>query len=287
LIGRGRSARESRTPAAFEEDEVQLHYTVIGTGPPLIALHGFGATSYAWRYLAPALAERHRLYLVDLKGHGASPRPDDGHYSLDDNAALVQKIIQANDLRRVVLIGNSLGGGVALMVALRLAMDDSNRIAAIVLIDSTYIMKVPLIIKLLRTPVIGTIAISMLPARLSVRLALSYITMNRKWITPDVLDAYSANLLLPGGKAALIQTARQGELRNVDKLINKVRRLDVPTLIIWGREDPLIDLSVGKRLKADIHNSRLCVIDACGHLPHEEKPDIVLSAVNEFETTLI
>ena len=266
---------------------MQLHYTVIGTGPPLIALHGFGATSYAWRYLAPALAERHRLYLIDLKGHGASPRPDDGHYSLDDNAALVQKIIQANDLRRVVLIGNSLGGGVALMVALRLAMNDSNRIAAIVLIDSTYIMKVPLIIKLLRTPVIGTIAISMLPARLSVRLALSYITMNRKWITPVVLDAYSANLLFPGGKAALIQTARQGELRNVDKLINKVRRLDVPTLIIWGREDPLIDLSVGKRLKADIHNSRLCVIDACGHLPHEEKPDIVLSAVNEFETTLI
>jgi len=155
-----------------------------------------------------------------------------------------------------------------------------------VLIDSAYFMEIPLFVKLLRTPVIGFIAMSILPARLSIRLALSYFTVNRKCITPDVLDAYSANLLMPGGKAALIQTARQCEPHNIDDLKDKVRRLDVPTLVIWGREDPLIDLSVAKRLSADIRNSRLCVIDACGHLPQEEKPDIVLCATREFLLTL-
>ncbi len=143
-------------------------------------------------------------------------------------------------------------------------------------------MKVPLFIKLLRTPVFGTIAISVSPARLSTRLALSYVTVNRKLISRDVIEAYSTNLRVPGGKTALIQTARQLEPQNIEELIDKVRSMDVPTLVIWGREDRVIDLSVGKRLSADIRGSHFCVIDACGHLPQEEQPETVLFAIFRF-----
>ena len=83
-------------------------------------LHGYGGSAFSWRYWVPVLAESHEVWTVDLKGHGSAPAPADDRYTPHDHAELVYRLILQKDLRGVTLFGHSMGGGIALIVALRL-----------------------------------------------------------------------------------------------------------------------------------------------------------------------
>ena len=83
-------------------------------------LHGYGGSAFSWRYWVPVLAESHEVWTVDLKGHGSAPAPADDRYTPHDHAELVYRLIVQKDLRGVTLFGHSRGGGIALIVALRL-----------------------------------------------------------------------------------------------------------------------------------------------------------------------
>src|SRR5919108_4097602 len=91
---------------------LNLHFAALGKGRTLLFLHGFGANSYTWSKVSPTLSQNYRLILIDLKGHGASPKPNDRAYSLHDQAELVSAFITDNGLEDVTLIGHSLGGGI-------------------------------------------------------------------------------------------------------------------------------------------------------------------------------
>src|SRR5260370_36733058 len=106
----------------------------IGAGRRVVALHGFHATLASCRRLMPLLPDR-ALWLFDLKGHGASPCPADGKYTVRDQADLVLARILEEDLRELTLVGHSFGGGVALLVAIAL-VKEGNRLTRLVLVDS-------------------------------------------------------------------------------------------------------------------------------------------------------
>src|SRR5437870_1114727 len=99
------------------------------------ALHGFLATLESWRGLVPLVPDR-ELWLFDLKGHGASPCPADGKYTVQDQADLVLARILEEDMRELTLIGHSFGCGVALLVAIALVKEAKGRLTSLVLIDS-------------------------------------------------------------------------------------------------------------------------------------------------------
>ena len=91
-----------------------LHVEEYGDGPrQIMMLHGFGANSYTWRGWIGALAKNHRVWSVELKGHGSAPAPPDDLYSLYDHADLVHRLILQKDLRQLTLVGHSMGGGIA------------------------------------------------------------------------------------------------------------------------------------------------------------------------------
>src|SRR3970040_1651540 len=96
------------------EAPVKLFYQEEGKGPPLLLIHGFGASTYTWRYVAPELAQTHRVIAVDLKGFGQSDKPFDERYSVFDQAELLKQLIIDNKLRDLALVGHSYGGGVVL-----------------------------------------------------------------------------------------------------------------------------------------------------------------------------
>ena len=98
-----------------------MHVEHYGDGPrQIMLLHGFGANSSTWRSWIGGLAKEHRVWSVELKGHGSAPAPPDDLYSPLDHADLVRRLIVQKDLRRLTLIGHSMGGGIALLVAFEL-----------------------------------------------------------------------------------------------------------------------------------------------------------------------
>ncbi|MBA2704532.1 MAG: alpha/beta fold hydrolase, partial [Blastocatellia bacterium] len=107
-----------------------------GDGDPILCLHGLGANIFTWRYFIDPLSRHNKLILVDLKGSGKSAKPEDGHYSLHDHADAIYELILKNDWRRLTLIGNSYGGALALLLAVRLEESDPSRLSKLVLIDA-------------------------------------------------------------------------------------------------------------------------------------------------------
>jgi pimeloyl-ACP methyl ester carboxylesterase len=264
---------------------VSLYKEVYGAGDPILCLHGLGANMYSWRHFIVPFSRHNKLILVDFKGCGRSPKPFDTHYSTDDKVEDIYNLILEENLTNLTLVGNSLGGAIALLVAIRLAKQQPDRLAKLVLIDSAGDKgTLPAHLKLLRSP-LGTFIIYLAPSKLAALMTLRMCYYDRKRITKEHVNAYAAPLANRGGRHALLHTARQCIPANADELIGQIATINVPTFILWGREDKVIPLKVGQLLHQLIPNSTLEVIDHCGHIPQEEKPGETISRVLRFLAT--
>ena len=264
-------------------EPLELHYETYGHGNPVIFLHGLGGTIYTWRHLVGPLAPHYRLIFFDLKGAGESPKPYDDRYSVFDQAELIYRFILQNNLQHVTLVGHSFGGGVALLLALRLTQHDPSRLSRLILIDTiSYPQKLPGVIRMLTTPGLGWLVLHLVPDRTKVHNMMKSLYYDDSKISPEDVAAYAAPLSLPGAKYALQQTMRQIIPDHIDEIIDMYPKIQVPTLIIWGREDKIIPLENGVRLHQAIKNSRLVVVDHCGHDPPDEQPEKVIEITEKF-----
>ena len=225
----------------------------------------------------------YQLILIDLKGFGKSPKPNDNNYSIQDQADLVYRFILEHDLKDLILVGHSYGGGVALYTAIKLSEQHSTRLSSLVLIDSlAYKQRLPKFIKLLRTPVLGALGLNILPSKMNVKSILNLAYYDDSKITKNQIEAYSEPLSLPGGRRSLRRIAKQIIPSNIEEISSRYRTLNYPTLILWGREDKITPLQIGEQLHNDIPNSTFIVLEQCGHIPHEEKPDDARTVISEF-----
>jgi pimeloyl-ACP methyl ester carboxylesterase len=267
----------------FDYHGVKINYYEAGQGPPVILLHGFGACTYTWRFLAPALAQDHRVFALDLKGYGFSDKPEDGKYAVADQADMVAAFIKAQDLRDLTLIGHSMGGGVALMTYFKVRQADPARIKKLVLIDSAgYPQKMPWFIRFARIPLINIIGSWLVSPRFATYMVLRKCYYNKDKITDEQIDTYAYYGSLPGAREAVVQTAKQIVPEDIEAVTARYKTIRVPTLIIWGAEDKVVPLEVGKNFQRDIPDSELVILPKCGHIPLEEQPQATQQAIMDF-----
>lgn len=253
------------------------------SGDPVLCLHGLGASTYSFREFREPLAREHKLFLLDFKGFGASPKPKDKHYAITEHAESAYQFISEHDLSNLTLIGNSFGGAVALLVSLRLCEENSGRLKRLILIDSGgYNLHLPTHLKMLRTPLLGWLMIHLLPPKLAALTVLKDSYYDDGKIAKEQIEAYARPIADRGGRHALLETAKQIIPQDYDELIKKYPKITVPTLIIWGRQDKVIPLCIGEMLDAALPDSKLVVIDRSAHIPQEETPEAVVPLVLDF-----
>jgi pimeloyl-ACP methyl ester carboxylesterase len=259
-----------------------LYKEVYGAGDPILCLHGMGANVYTWRHFIAPFSQNNKLILVDFKGCGKSPKPRDNHYSIEEKADDIYNLILEENLTNLTLVGNSLGGAIALLVAVRLGNQQPHRLSRLILIDSAGDKRfLPPHLNLLRS-MPGTPIIYLSPSKLAAKITLRMCYYDRKKITREQVNAYAAPIASRGGRHALLQTARQCIPANADELIASAKSITVPTLILWGREDKVLPLKVGELLHELLPNSTLEVIEKCGHIPQEEKPGETIALIAKF-----
>lgn len=260
-----------------------LHVEETGTGAPLVALHGFGASSYTWRNILDVLGASHHVHAVDLKGSGRAPKPIDGHYAMRDQAGYVLAHIAQRQLTGITLVGHSFGGGVALLTALELMRLAPGALRALVLFASpAFHQSLPLFIQILRAPIVGPLVQHLASEEMQVRSVLRMAYHHPSRIPADTVEAYAAPLRMPGGPEALRATAQQIEPHDIDAIAARYPSIHVPTLLVWGSHDRIVPLAVGDRLHRAISTSQLAIIDDAGHMPHEETPDRVRPVLRDF-----
>jgi pimeloyl-ACP methyl ester carboxylesterase len=265
------------------EAPVKLYYSEQGKGPPVLLIHGFGASTFTWRHIAPELAKTHRVIAVDLKGFGQSDKPFDGRYSVYDQAELLAQLIEDKDLRNLTLVGHSFGGGVALLLALEANQRLDGRITRLVLLDSiAFPQNIPVFFRLLDVPVVSQLGVRMVPPSVQTRLALQIAYFDDSKIDPEEVELYAAPLKTAAGKHAIIYSARQIVPEDIAELSERYKTMELPTLILWCDHDRIVPLEVGIKLRRTLPNSTLRLVEDCGHMPQEEQPASTLSQILGF-----
>jgi len=264
---------------------VSIFYTEQGSGPPLLFIHGLGESSFAWRLVIAELPG-FRCLALDLKGFGKSDKPLDDRYTVTDQAGLVAQFIRTLDLRDLLVIGHSLGGGVALAVARQLDDSGEGRLRGLVLLDSiAYPQKLPRYVRVLKTPILRDLVFRFVPPEANVRAVLREVYHRHEAIRDEQVAAQVEDSLRPGATHALVETVKSLVPKNAEELITGYSRIGVPTLIIWGEHDPVIPPELGRRLSKDIPGAELRVLPDCGHVPHHESPSEVAGLLREFLQT--
>lgn len=254
--------------AAFIEARVPIagspvYYREAGQGPTLLFLHGAGGADSALGWLGSLAAAGLRVIVPDHPGFGRSPEPpwlDDIH----DAAYAYLDFLEALDLRDVHLVGTSLGGWIALEVAVR----NASRLSALTVIGAAGI----------RPGDIATGDLFMWSPEERVRRLVADPALAEKILslpqTPEQQDVQLRNLCTTAKLA--------WEPRFFDPQLEKwLHRLRLPTHVIWGDSDRLFPPEYGRRLAALIPGARFSLIERCGHLPQVERPQELAALVRQ------
>ena len=245
---------------------------------PIVLIHGTSASLHTWNGWVDALKENRRVIRFDLPAFGLTGPDPKNNYRIERYAKVVIAVLDELKVKKVVLGGNSLGGHVSWATAVL----HPNRVSKLVLVDSsgyTFQPKsVPLAFQLAQHPLTSLLLKDVLPKSL-VAVSVKNVYGNPDLVTDELVNRYYDLSLREGNRNALKAWFEQ---MSPGFLVDKLKTINVPTLIIWGGKDRLILPKFGKQFNQDIANSQLVVFKDLGHVPHEEDPQATVLAVKLF-----
>ena len=243
-------------------------------GLPLVLLHGIGSSIYTWKDTLPLLAAHHDVIAMDLPGFGDSGVPE--HPTGETAARSVVGLMDRLGIARASIAGNSLGGAIAVAIAARAPA----RVDRLVLVDAAgYNFKLADRPRILRfAAAVPPALAAVLPVRPMMTLALRQVFHDDRLVTRERVAAYVEPLRRPGAAAALNRLLVAPDELGFPEVI---RRVQAPTLIIWGRYDEWIPSRDAARFAADILGARVVFVEA-GHMPQEERPTETAALIEDF-----
>lgn len=263
---------------------LRVHHTHGGRGSPVLFIHGLGSSGYIeWRFNLEAASDRHRVYAPDLPGFGRSEKPR-VRYGIPYFTRFIERYMEKSGLRSAAVVGTSLGG----RIALELALESPRLVRKLVLVNALGLGRPNLRVSygLMTIPRLGEALMNV--ARDALRWAPSHVirrvagryTGASSDLTRTMDDAYLDNLRelygAQGYHDAYLATVRSlvtpNALFGQHDMSKRLNELRVPVQLIWGADDPLFPIAHAARAHALIPNSRLAIIEGAGHTPQAERP---------------
>jgi len=274
------------TPSAVDRfvkvEGVNYHYAEYPAyGPDVLMVHGWSSSTYTWEKVAPTLQKAgYHVWCVDMKGFGWSDKPKGAAY---DPLALMRGVkawMDAVGLKKVIYVGNSLGGGVGFY----LSVDHPEVVDKLILIDAAclYPVKDPFITDLLRLPGSSVVG-KMIFSRWMISANLRGTYYHRDWVTNDQIDAYYNRVRTEGALDAMTAMARGLDFQKLEPYTRRAGQITCQTMIIHGRNDTAwVPIESSRRLRQSIPHSILVEIRECGHMPQEEHPAITSRLILDY-----
>jgi pimeloyl-ACP methyl ester carboxylesterase len=273
------------TPTLFSE--------VVGRAgaPPLILVHGFGATNHFWRKIVPDLARDHEVHALELMGLGRSPMPADGDLSpLAQGRALVAYLRRLRQTHpgRPVLVGHSLGGAVVMIAALELIdRGDADALRGLIIMSgAVFPQRFPPFIRLARTRGLGPLLLRNQPPRWAFRIGFRTIVHDASSVDAAGLEGYREPLAERARRQAILQAARQLDPSVGWDLQRGYPRIALPLLALWGQKDRVVHPAFANRLARMVPQGTATLLPLVGHLPPEEAPAQTLVEMRRFLSEL-
>jgi len=254
----------------IEAGGYKLHYFEAspsnGSGEtPLVLVHGLGARGEDWSAMIPALAEKgFHVYVPDLLGYGRSQRPD-VDYSISLEEATVVQFMRAVHVARADVGGWSMGG----WVAMKLALDHPEMVDRLIVYDSAGVYFPATFGPELFTPSDVT----------GVRKLIAILTPKPRNVPDFAAEAMVRKLQ---ANAWVVNRSTASMISGRDLLDFRLHNISQPMLIVWGAQDELIPLASGERIHKSVPQSVLNIMEGCGHLAPAECAKPVIESTVEF-----
>ena len=271
-------AKYARPPSEFlSVAGLRLHVRDTGpkTAPVVIMLHGLGSSLQTWEPWATGLSSRYRVIRYDLPGFGLTGADPTGDYSDARSAVVLGALMDALSVTKAALIGNSMGG----KLAWQFAAAHPDRVSKLILISPDgYASPGFEYDKPAKVPAVARLLPYTLPTWM-LRMNLTPAYGDKSRLTDDVVTRYRDLMLAPGVRGALLDRTAQVLLQRPEPML---RRIEAPTLLVWGEKDRLIPISNAQDYLKIVPHCRLVSFPDLGHVPQEEAPAQSLPPVEAF-----
>ncbi|MES1199991.1 MAG: alpha/beta hydrolase [Pseudomonadota bacterium] len=253
-------------------DGVRAHYRDDGKAdaPVVLLVHGFGDSFLSWTPWIDVLSKDFRVITVDVPGHGLTRAPADYVPSADAQVRFIDEFAAATHLPPFAIAGNSMGGG----IAWRTTLAHPERVRALILIDAAgfaneHAKPPPLAFQLLGTPA-GRWALEHLETRPLTKASLQASLLNDPLVTDAFVNRWVEVQRAPGHRHILMTTlgVAGGPANPAD-----LAHIHVPTLVLWGERDPLIEVAAAHKFADAISGAQLITYADVGHMPQLEVPE--------------
>ena len=266
-----------------EVDGATVHFQEFGeaSNPTLLLIHGYTASTYVWKTVAPLLAdEDFHVVAVDLLGFGYSDKPAQFDYTISSQARMIERLMNRLGIGKATIVGSSYGGA----VASTLALDYAERVEKLVLVSAVCnddALDNPLL-KMAAIPLLGEILTPfLLDSKMLARARMkgTLAPASHHLITEERVESVIRPLKAKDAHHSVLAAARNWDAKRIQADAHLINQ---PTLLIWGENDTVIPVRNGQCLYDSVINSRLVVLKDCGHLPQEENPKRFVELVSEF-----
>jgi 4,5:9,10-diseco-3-hydroxy-5,9,17-trioxoandrosta-1(10),2-diene-4-oate hydrolase len=246
----------------------QVRYFKMGTGPPLILVHGLGSASVNWYKNIDGLSKSNSVYAVDLPGHGKTYKSISKN-PLDQAVTFMIEFMDVMNINKASMVGNSMGG----LLALALTLKHPDRVSKLVLEGSAGLRKdIAWFLRFMTLPGIGEIITT--PTRKTTKSLLKQILYDTSLIKPNLIEMIYQFRKEPGNRAAMLAIIRTGvSLKGLDTeliFIDRLAEIKVPILLLWGRNDKIVPVHHAEYAANYAANIQLHIFERCGHWPHME-----------------
>jgi len=251
-------------------------------GTAVILIHGFPTSSFLWRNIAPAITDAgHTAYAVDLFGHGESDRPYDSDFGIASQSEYLDAAMTALRVARGILVGVDIGGD----IALRLAATRPERVEKLVLINTPAFDELPAkdITQLQRNTArfaVRTTRGILGAAPLVEAVLRASVADPEKHMPTKLVARYLAPFVGKEGPNHLLTLANSISAEDFEDI--ELRDIHVPTLLLWGEEDPFVDPKIGEKLSNALPDGRLVKIPGVARLLPEENPQFLTEHLLDF-----
>ena len=248
-----------------------------GDALPALFMHSIGLSGRSWLPVIGNLSNVGEWVSVDLPGFGESGKPETASYQLSWQAARMQDLLDHLGWDEAVLVGNSMGGGIALAVSLAAP----ERVRGMALVNSVaFADLLPWIGKLGRIPLVRGMLALMTPAIASVSLKLARGIRNS--VDPEDGSSCSRCFRDPAGRRAFFRSLEAMYGHELREMGARYQEIECPTLVLHGARDPLIKRASSERLSQALARAELGILGDLGHFAHEERPQEVARQIDRF-----
>jgi pimeloyl-ACP methyl ester carboxylesterase len=246
-------------------------------GPPLVLIHGSNASSLTWQPWVRQLGDTYRLITLDMPGHGLTGAIRGGDYSHETMVKFLAEVKDALGLTKFALGGSSMGG----RIAAGFCEEYPDLVTHLVLVDASGLPfegpPASLAFRIANIPMLNRVLLYITPRSLVID-GLQEAISKKDIINDEMIDSYWDFVRMEGTRAALLS-----RLNTRNKPIkDRLKDIKIPTLILWGEEDRIVPLDVGREFHRLIQGSKLIVYPKTGHIPQEEVADESAADVRAF-----